>query len=30
MGDLEAAKGNDGKAIEEYRAAIALKPSLPN
>jgi len=30
MGDLEAAKGNDGKAIEEYRAAIALKPSMPN
>jgi Tfp pilus assembly protein PilF len=30
MGDLEAAKGDDGKAIEEYRAAIALKPSLPN
>jgi tetratricopeptide (TPR) repeat protein len=29
-GDLEAAKGNDGKAIEEYRSAIALKPSLPN
>jgi tetratricopeptide (TPR) repeat protein len=30
MGDLEAAKGDDGKAIEEYRAAIALKPSLAN
>jgi tetratricopeptide (TPR) repeat protein len=30
MGDLEAAKGDDGKAIEEYRAAIALKPSLSN
>jgi tetratricopeptide (TPR) repeat protein len=30
MGDLEAAKGNDGKAIEEYRAAIALKPSVSN
>ena len=30
MGDLDAAKGNDGKAIEEYRLAIALKPSLPN
>jgi len=29
-GRSEAAKGNDGKAIEEYRAAIALKPSLPN
>jgi len=30
MGDLEAAKENDEKAIEEYRAAIALKSSLPN
>jgi len=30
MGDLEAAKGNDGKAIEEYRAAVAAKPSVPN
>lgn len=30
MGDVEAARGNDGKAIEEYRAAIVLKPSLPN
>jgi tetratricopeptide (TPR) repeat protein len=30
MGDLESAKGNDTKAIEEYRAAIAFKPSLPN
>jgi len=30
MGDLEAAKNDDGKAIEEYRAAIALKPSAPN
>jgi tetratricopeptide (TPR) repeat protein len=29
-GDLNAAKGNDGKAIEEYRLAVALKPSLPN
>jgi tetratricopeptide (TPR) repeat protein len=29
-GDLNAAKGNDGKAIEEYRLALALKPSLPN
>ncbi|MHB8501630.1 MAG: tetratricopeptide repeat protein [Candidatus Acidiferrales bacterium] len=29
MGDLEAAKGDDGRAIEEYRAAIALRPSLP-
>jgi len=30
MGDLEEAKSNDGKAIEEYRAAVALKPSAPN
>jgi tetratricopeptide (TPR) repeat protein len=30
MGDLEAAKGDDTKSIEEYRAAIALKPSAPN
>lgn len=30
MGDLDAAKGNDGKAIEEYRLAIAVKPTLPN
>lgn len=30
MGDLEAAKGDDRKAIEEYRAAIAGKPSAPN
>ena len=30
MGDLEAAKGDDAKAIEEYRATIALKSSLPN
>ena len=30
MGDLEAAKGDDAKAIEEYRAAIAGKPSAPN
>ena len=30
MGDLEAAKGDDGKAIEEYRLAVILKPSLPN
>jgi tetratricopeptide (TPR) repeat protein len=30
MGDLEAAKNDDAKAIEEYRAAIALKPSAPN
>ena len=25
MGDLEAAKGDDAKAIEEYRAAIAVE-----
>jgi tetratricopeptide (TPR) repeat protein len=30
MGDLEAAKGDDAKAIEEYQAAIALRPSSPN
>ena len=30
MGDIEAARGDDGKAIEEYREAIARKPSLPN
>ncbi len=30
LGDIEAARGDDGKAVEEYRAAIALKPSLPN
>jgi tetratricopeptide (TPR) repeat protein len=30
MGDLEAAKNDDAKAIEEYRAAIALKPASPN
>ena len=30
MGDLEAAKGDDAKAIAEYRAAIAGKPSAPN
>lgn len=29
-GDLAAAKNDDGKAIEEYRAAIALKAALPN
>jgi tetratricopeptide (TPR) repeat protein len=29
-GDLEAAKGNDGKAINEFRAAVAMKPSVPN
>jgi Tfp pilus assembly protein PilF len=30
MGDLDAAKGEDVTAIAEYRAAIDLKPSLPN
>jgi len=30
MGDIAAAKGDDGKAIEEYRAAVLLKPTLPN
>ena len=30
MGDLEAAKANDGKAIEEYRTAVTMKPSVPN
>jgi tetratricopeptide (TPR) repeat protein len=30
MGDLEAARGDDGKAMEEYRVAIGMKPSLPN
>jgi tetratricopeptide (TPR) repeat protein len=30
MGDLEAAKGNDAKAMDEYRAAVAMKPSVPN
>ncbi|HXN00019.1 MAG TPA: tetratricopeptide repeat protein [Candidatus Dormibacteraeota bacterium] len=30
MGDLESARGNDAKAIEEYREAIVLKPSVPN
>ena len=30
LGDLDAARGNDGKAIEEYRLAIAAKPALPN
>jgi Tfp pilus assembly protein PilF len=30
IGDLEAAKGNDGKAIEEYQTAVAMKPSVPN
>jgi tetratricopeptide (TPR) repeat protein len=30
LGDLDVARGNDGKAIEEYRLAIAAKPALPN
>ncbi len=30
MADLAAARNNDAKAIEEYRAAVAMKPSLPN
>jgi tetratricopeptide (TPR) repeat protein len=30
MGDLAAARNDNEKAIEEYRAAIVLKPSLPN
>ncbi len=30
LGDLAAVKGDDYKTIEEYRAAIAQKPSLPN
>jgi tetratricopeptide (TPR) repeat protein len=30
MGDLETARGDDKKALEEYRAAIALRPSVPN
>ena len=30
MGDLAAARNDNPKAIEEYEAAIALKPSLPN
>lgn len=29
-GDLEEAKENDAKAIEEYRIAVAMKPSAPN
>ena len=29
-GDLEAAKGHDDKAIDEYRTAVAMKPSVPN
>jgi tetratricopeptide (TPR) repeat protein len=30
LGDLAAARNDDAKAIEEYQAAIARKPSLPN
>lgn len=30
MGDLEAAKNNDERAVTEYRAAIALQPASPN
>jgi tetratricopeptide (TPR) repeat protein len=30
LGDLESAKGDDAKAIAEYREAIVLKPSAPN
>lgn len=30
LGDLAAARNDDAKAIEEYHAAIALKPTLPN
>lgn len=30
IGDLEAAKGNDGKAIDEYRTAVTMKPTVPN
>jgi tetratricopeptide (TPR) repeat protein len=30
LGDLDAAKGDDVKAMAEYRAAIAEKPELPN
>jgi tetratricopeptide (TPR) repeat protein len=30
MADLESMRGDDAKAIEEYRAAIAAKPDLPN
>ncbi len=29
LGDLASAKGKDAEAIEEYRAAVAQKPSLP-
>ncbi len=30
LGDLESARNDDKKAMEEYRAAIAMKPSVPN
>lgn len=30
LGDLNAAKGEDGKAMEEYRAALAQRPASPN
>lgn len=30
LGDLAATRDDDGKAIEEYRAAIALNPDAPN
>jgi len=30
LGDLAAARNDDTKATEEYQAAIALKPTLPN
>ncbi len=30
MGDIESARGDDGKAIAEYRAALASNPSVPN
>jgi tetratricopeptide (TPR) repeat protein len=30
LGDLAAARNDDSKAIEEYQAAIATKPILPN
>jgi tetratricopeptide (TPR) repeat protein len=30
LGDLNAAKNDDGKAIDEYRAAVDAKPTVPN
>lgn len=30
LGDLSEAMGDDSKAVEEYRAAIALRPTAPN